>query len=92
MDENKTNYQNTLEENLFREYQSLIDKKSMLIDQQEILALEKTLASKKSKLEHFINIKITSEEEKYVYLVSKLKEHKNYVIFSIIKYTYHKIL
>lgn len=82
MDETKTNNQNIYEENMYREYQSIIDKKSLLIDQQEILALEKILTPKKSKLENFLNIKITSEEEKYVYLVKKLKEHKNYVIFS----------
>ena len=87
MDEKKQNQQIQYEAGLFKDFRNLTDKKDTLsTNQQEILTVEKNLKQKKSKLDYIINIKITSEEEKYVYLIKKLKEHKNYVILSYSPY------
>ena len=79
MDDVKINSQTVYEENLFKEYQLLIEKKETLSDPQEIANAEKNLKQKKAKLDNLMNVKITTEEDKYVYLIKKLKEHSNYV-------------
>ena len=82
MDDVKINSQTVYEENLFKEYQLLIEKKETLSDPQEIANAEKNLKQKKAKLDNLMNVKITTEEDKYVYLIKKLKEHSNYVNIS----------
>ena len=64
--------------NLFQEYQTLLDN-SNKTDEPSGFTSKHHLSYKQNKLENCLNIKITSEEEKYVYLLKKLNEYQHFV-------------